>query len=80
MLLARFPICITVEAHSIIGGIGSLVSETIAEAGLACRVVRCGVRALHNGATGSQEYLNHVNGLSASAILQTALQVLQRDI
>jgi len=76
-LLKRFPIVITVEAHYITGGIGSLVSEVIAEHGLACRVVRCGIRQKPNGITGSQLYLQDLHGLSAKALAKTALRALR---
>ncbi|MGA9994209.1 MAG: transketolase C-terminal domain-containing protein, partial [Pyrinomonadaceae bacterium] len=39
--LSRFSVALTVEAHYLTGGVGSLVSEVVAERGLNCRVVRC---------------------------------------
>jgi transketolase len=74
-LLSRFPLALTVEAHYISGGLGSLVAEVIAENGLNCRLTRCGVRAAPNGLSGSQRFLEQANGLSSGAIAQTALQV-----
>jgi transketolase len=76
-LLKRFHIVLTVEAHYITGGIGSLVSEIIAEHGLACRVIRCGIRSKPNGITGSQLYLQDLHGLSAKALVKTALHSLR---
>ncbi len=52
-ILARFPLAITVEVHYVTGGVGSLVSEIIAEQGLNCRVIRCGVRTTPDGLSGS---------------------------
>jgi transketolase len=78
--LAKYPIVVTVEAHYIVGGVGSLVSEIVAERGIGCRVVRCGVRCLTNGITGSQDYLYGIHGISASAIAETALQALTGHI
>jgi len=75
-LLARFPVALTVEAHYIVGGVGSLVSEVAAEHGLACRVIRCGARETPNGITGSQRALQHTHGLSREAIVETALRVM----
>ncbi len=75
-LLARFPVAMTVEAHYISGGLGSLVSEVVAENGLNCRVVRCGVRAAPDGLTGGQDYLQRVNGLSRESLVEAALRVL----
>ena len=62
---------VTVEAHSIVGGLGSLVSEIVAEHGLACRVVRCGVRAGPDGTGGSETFLNARHGLNAESIGHT---------
>jgi transketolase len=76
-LLKRFHIVITVEAHYITGGIGSLISEVIAEHGLACRVIRCGIRKKPSGITGSQLYLQDLHGLSAKALAETGLHSLR---
>jgi len=75
-LLKQFNIAITVEAHYITGGIGSLVSEVIAEHALTCRVIRCGIRKKPNGITGSQSYLQDLHGLSAKGLVKTALHSL----
>jgi transketolase len=40
---ARFPAVTTVENHSVIGALGSAVCESVAGAGIGCRVVRRGV-------------------------------------
>jgi transketolase len=74
--LAHFPIALTVEAHYVTGGIGSLVAEVIAENGLPCRVVRCGVKAMASGLSGSQAYLHHAHHLSREAIAETAVHHL----
>ncbi|PIQ99621.1 MAG: 1-deoxy-D-xylulose-5-phosphate synthase [Nitrospinae bacterium CG11_big_fil_rev_8_21_14_0_20_45_15] len=75
-ILARYPLVLTVEAHYIVGGVGSLVSEIIAEEGISCKVFRCGVRSTPNGITGSEKFLNDVNGLSSEKLVATALQAL----
>ena len=76
-LLARFPLALTVEAHYVSGAVGSLVSEVVAERGLGCRVVRCGVRTTPGGTSGSQGYLHYSHGLSSNALVQTALKELE---
>jgi transketolase len=40
---ARFPAVTTVENHSVIGALGSAVCESVAGAGIGCRVIRRGV-------------------------------------
>jgi transketolase len=77
-VLGQFPIALTVEAHYQVGGLGSLVAEVIAELNLDCRLVRCGVRTMPDGVTGSQRYLQHTYGLSREALVETALQTLSR--
>ena len=71
--LDRFDVAVTVEAHYVNGGLGSLVCEVAAEHGLPCRVVRCGVRELEPGRSGSEAYLNETHGLSVEKLVATCL-------
>ncbi len=73
-LLSRYSVAITTEAHYVVGGLGSLVSEVIAEAGMGCRLIRCGVRETPSGITGSTPYFYEQHGISAAQLVQTALQ------
>ena len=75
-MLSRFPAALTVEAHYTVGGLGSLVSEIAAERAINCRVVRCGVSQAPDGTTGSSDYLNHLHGISARALVETAWRTL----
>ena len=75
--LSRVPLVITVEAHSVTGGLGSLVAEIIAEHGLPCRLVRCGVRTVPVAPFGGQDYMQRVHGVSREAIVARALQTLE---
>jgi transketolase len=77
-LLDRFAIAMTVEAHSITGGLGSLVSEIAAERGTGCRIVRCGVAEPLDGLVGSAEYLQARHGLSPEALCGRALREVSR--
>lgn len=69
--LADHRLVLTVEAHQVSGGLGSLVAEEIAERGLRCRLVRCGVRSSGSGRSGGQAHLEARNGISAAAIAGT---------
>lgn len=69
-------LAVTVEAHYLSGGLGSLVSEVVAGAGLGCRVVRCGVADLPE-TVGSEAFMNDAHGLSATAIARTAIEALE---
>lgn len=74
--LARVPVALAVEAHYAAGGLGSLVAEVVAERGLGCRVLRCGVRTTPDGVCGSQGFLHRAHGLSRDALVATALGAL----
>jgi transketolase len=77
--LSQFSVVLTVEAHYVTGGLGSLVAEVIADHGLNCRVVRCGVKALPSGISGSESYLNEYHGLSALQVSKIALKSLVKS-
>ena len=74
-LLDDVPVAVTVEAHYVSGGVGSLVSEVVAEHGVGCRVVRCGLRATPRR-TGEEDYLLDQHGLTAPAIASDAIAAL----
>lgn len=78
-LLSRVPLAVTVEAHYITGGAGSLVAELIAEQGLPCRLLRVGAREMPRGLTGTPAFMNAAHGLSSEAIAATAMQSLAPD-
>jgi transketolase len=78
-LLAGVPLAVSVEAHYVVGGLGSFVAETIAESGLDCRLVRCGVRTMPTGESGSREFLQERHGLSPAAIARATLAAAARS-
>lgn len=64
---ARTGSVVTAENHSIVGGLGSAVAETLMEAGVACRYARVGIRdTFAEGA--SAPYLFEKYGLTSAAI------------
>ena len=75
--LGGVPLAISVEAHYVNGALGSLVAETIAENGLGCRLVRCGVRQTPHGVVGGSAYMDDRHGLSAAGVVQSALKALE---
>ena len=74
--LAAVPAAMTVEAHYRVGGLGSLVSEIVAEHGLRCRVARCGVATMPVGHTGSEGYMAARHGLTSEGLAASALRAL----
>ncbi len=74
--LSLYAMVITVENHYVAGGLGSLVAEVIAEAGVACRLVRCGVREAPSGISGTAQYLNRRHGIDSDSIADTVRRAL----
>ena len=70
--LARFERVLTVEAHYVAGGLGSLVAEIVTDAGLSCSVTRLGVRDPPDGRSGSEGYYLERHGLSKAGIVREA--------
>lgn len=59
---------VTLENHVTEGGIGSLVAETMADAGIGKKLVRLGLKDTYAHG-GSRPYLMHYYGLDASALV-----------
>jgi transketolase len=68
-LLKYFPVIATIEEHYMCGGLGSLVSELVAENGGQCRVLRFGIPDTPR-TCGSAGFLRDIAGLSAEKIAQ----------
>lgn len=68
---------VTAENHNVIGGLGSAVSEVLADAGIGIPFKRIGVQDqfCEGGTTG---YLLEKFGLDSKAIVSTCVEVLQR--
>jgi transketolase len=72
------PLILTIEEHSIIGGLGSAVAEVLAEApGSGVAFKRIGLPSQFSPYIGSQDYLRQRHGLTAEAISEYAAGVLQ---
>jgi transketolase len=77
-LLGAYKLIVSVEAHSVNGGLGSLLSEVIAEQGLSNRLLRLGVRTLNSGLTGSESYLNKIHGIDADSIARQVIDAVAK--
>jgi transketolase len=64
-------IVITAENHTIVGGLGSAVAESLAEAGVAVPLRRVGIADVF-AESGSREFLFNKYGLSTQAIIDAA--------
>jgi transketolase len=68
---------VTIEEHSIIGGLGGTIAETLAEFwGPKPPLVRIGLREGFSSEVGDQEYLQENYGLSPDAIAQRVWEAL----
>ncbi len=68
---------ITVEEHSIVAGFGSAAAEVLAEAGVGAPLRRVGFPDTFAHAVGSRDHLVDHYGLSAAAVAQTAVRLLE---
>jgi transketolase len=75
---AGASIVVTAENHSVIGGLGSAVAETIAEAGLGRPLRRIGLRDTFAEGSLDGPYLFGKYGLSTAALIETIWSALHR--
>jgi transketolase len=65
---SRCDLVVTVEEHSIVGGLGSAVAEVLAETRGAPPLLRIALPAHYTSVVGDQQYLRRVYGLDSEAI------------
>jgi transketolase len=58
----------SLEEHSIVGGLGSAVSEVMAEEWINTKLIRIGIRDQYIRVAGSQSYLRELHGLDRNSI------------
>jgi transketolase len=75
--LSGVSLALSVEAHYVTGGVGSLVAEVIAENGLGCRLIRAGAQAAPAGVSGSLAYMHEQLGISPQRLADRVLEALQ---
>jgi transketolase len=66
---------VTIEEHSLIGGLGSIVSEIIAQQALSVRLLALGVNDKFTPTIGTQEHMRAANGLGSQQIVQRIMTV-----
>ncbi len=66
----------TLEEHFVRGGLGSVVSEVLSESHVSVPFKRLGVTPMYFHATGSQEYMRTLTGLSALQLETSIMTVL----
>lgn len=78
-LLSRCRVAVTVEEHYPNGGLGSLVSEVVAERGIGRRVVRVAVGRTSVGDSGSAAYIRGRLGLDPAGIANAVREAVAAD-
>jgi transketolase len=73
--LSKTGMAITVEEHSLHGGIGSLVSEIVAEEGIQCKVRRLGFPEGKFAISGPRNEMRAHIGIDATGIARHALEM-----
>ncbi|MFB0919334.1 MAG: transketolase C-terminal domain-containing protein [Oscillospiraceae bacterium] len=68
---------ITVEDHTILGGLGTAVGEVVLESGRACAFKKLGLNDRFS-AIGFHEDLMHMNGIDTEGIVITAVDMMKR--
>jgi transketolase len=76
--LGSVPLAVSLEAHYITGGLGSLLAEVIAEQGIPCRLVRAGFSSAPVGMSGTREYIHEQLGLSGERLAADIARIAVR--
>lgn len=76
--LSKTSFAVTVEEHSVHGGIGSIVSQIIAEEGISCRLKRLGVTSGNFAPASPRDSIKELYHLDGEGIAQTCLSLLKR--
>lgn len=58
------------EEHNIIGGLGSIISEIIAEEGIMIKVIKIGLNDIYSSIVGDQKFLRKMYGMDSESILK----------
>ena len=69
---------VTVEEHSVNGGIGSLVAESVTDFGCAARFERLGIPEGQFAKAGPRDEIRRYYGMDAAGVVRAALRVLSR--
>ncbi len=76
---ARYAAIVTIEEHSVVGGLGSTVAETLAELPYSAPLVRIGLPNRTFSLVGDQNYLRAAHGLEPVAISRHVLDQLEAN-
>lgn len=69
---------VTIEEHSIVGGLGDAVGHCLAQAGLPVRLLRIGVDDQFSPVVGDQDFIRESLGLSPIGLVRRVLPLVRR--
>lgn len=73
-ILKGYKRVFTLEEHSVIGGLGSIVGNIIAEEGLPVKVIKLGLKDIYSSKVGDQKYLRKLYGMDSDALVTEVLK------
>ena len=76
----KTKVIVTLEEHSVIGGLGSAVAEVLAESGLSVKFKRIGVPDRFTKVIGLQDYMRKANGLDRESIIKVILTTIMKPL
>lgn len=73
-LARNFPLLVTLEEHSLIGGLGSAVADLLLTEGVAVRLLKFGIPDCYADCAGSQDYWRGEYGLTPGQIVTSIVR------
>lgn len=75
-MIKHYKKIVTLEEHTILGGLGSIVCEIIAENGIGIQVKRLGIPDTYRCEIGDREYLRSLDGISVDKVCKTIIDMI----
>ncbi len=76
-MLSRYEAVVTIEEHSVVGGLGGLIAELIATSDVSSRLYRMGMNETYTSIVGDRKYLLDYYGLGVDAIVNKVLELMK---
>ncbi len=76
-LIHRFSLLVTIEEHSLIGGLGSAIAEWIVDQSISTPLMRFGTQDRFSHPIGSQQYVRELLGLTPKSIANRILKKIE---
>ncbi|MBJ7556923.1 transketolase family protein [Marinomonas spartinae] len=80
VMLQGAPHVVTVEEHNINGGLGSIVSEVMAEKAIPASLLRLGVQDGYYAAAGSRQFTREQLSIDSASLVEVCLNLGQNEV